>query len=243
MVKGSAFRSWRSVGLAMQAARVHSLRGVDELILLDIGATPEGRGPDISLVEELSEKCFMPLTVGGGIKGVDDVAKLLRAGADKVAINTTALRSQETVYEITSRFGSQAVVASIDYKDDCVYTHCGQEQLTVTLDDGFKQRVHPLHAAKVMQHLGAGELLLTDITREGMMDGYDLFTLAHVSDELNIPVIANGGCGSPSDMLKAIECGASACAAGAMFQFTDTTPLDCAEYLKQHGVEVRIEAR
>jgi cyclase len=225
----------------MQAARVHSLRGVDELILLDIGATPEERGPDLSLVEELSEKCFMPLTVGGGIKSVDDVAKLLRAGADKVALNTSALRNPESVHAIASRFGTQAVVASIDYKDDAVYTHCGKEKLTVKLNDGYEKSVPPLYAAGVMQHHGAGELLLTDIDREGMMQGYDLDTLWKVTDAVDIPVIVNGGCGRPDDMLEAIARGASACAAGAMFQFTDTTPRDCAEFLQKRGVEVRLE--
>lgn len=235
LVKGQRFDSWRSVGHAAQAVRIHQARGVDELILLDIGATPEGRGPDLSLVAELSECCFMPLTVGGGIKSVADEKALLAAGADKVSIGTAAVENA-AISEITFTFGAQAVVASLDVKAGRVYSRCGAQSVA----DSQMRTDDPIVVADSLELLGCGEILLTSIDREGTMQGYDLELIRAVSRQVSIPVIANGGCSGPEDMAAAIEAGASAVAAGALFQFTDITPKQCAQYLAKHGIEARI---
>jgi len=192
------------------------MRGVDELCILDIGATPEGRGPDLDLVRELSEACFIPLTVGGGVRSVDDANNLLRAGADKVAVKT----AYWIIPELSRKFGAQAVVAAVDY-----HAHDRDSALRDVLN---------------LALAGAGEVMLTAMDREGMLVGYDTELIRQVSDSVNIPVIAHGGCGTYDHMLQAVRAGASAVAAGAMFQFTDNTPAGAAEYLHDHGVEVRL---
>jgi cyclase len=232
-VKGKQFHSWRSVGLAAQAVRVHQARGVDEVVLLDVGATPEGRGPDLALVEELAEVMFAPLAVGGGIKTLEDVRALLRAGADKVVIGTAAHDCGDRcnlVAKCAEIVGSQAVVAAIDVKGDRVVKRCGTE-VTVWKPSGF---------ARLMEGMGAGEILLTSIDREGTMNGYDIDLIRVVSHSVSIPVIAHGGCRGYGDMADAIHAGASAVAAGALFQFTDARPRQAAEALAGYGIEVRL---
>lgn len=235
LVKGKQFNAWRSVGVAAQAVRIQQSRGVDELCLLDIGATPEGRGPDLSLVEELSEVCFMPLAVGGGVKSVEDVRALLAAGADKVVIGTAACESN-LVRKAADVVGCQAIIVSIDVKERAVWKCCGK----VKMWDNPDGVLRPVQWAREMVSLGAGEILLTAIDREGTLDGYDLDLIREVSAAVDIPVIANGGCGTYEHMRQAIEAGASAVAAGAMFQFTDATPRGAAEYLGAHNIEVRL---
>ena len=218
LVKGVAFESWRVAGVAAQAVRIHSMRGVDELIMLDISATKEGRGPDLKLVEELSETCFMPITVGGGIKTLQDAKDLLRAGADKVSVCSAARTRPELIAEIANSIGSQAIVVAIDY-------HTGEQVLDLA--------VHT-------EQMGAGEILLTCMDREGRLNGYDLDTIKRVSEAVSIPVIAHGGAGTYAHMLAAVKAGASAVAAGAMYQWTDQTPRGAAEYLAKKGLETRI---
>lgn len=230
LIKGIAFDSWRSVGLAAQAARIHSMRGVDELLILDIGATPENRSPDLQLIEELSETCFMPVTVGGGIKSIQDITNLLHAGADKVCIGTSAIEIPGLIAYAAGRFGSQAIMVSIDVSVNHVFSRCGQEVTTWS----------PVEFAIHMEQQGAGEILLTAIDHEGTQNGYDLELIAEVSNAVSIPVIAAGGCGSYAHMLQAIKEGASAVSAGAFFQFTDATPKGAAEYLHNKGIEVRL---
>lgn len=236
MVKGRRFAANRVVGVAAQAVRIHQTRGVDELILLDIGATPEGRGPDLDLVRELADVCFAPLTVGGGVRSVEDVRALLRAGADKVAICTTQFHT-DTLRKASERFGSQAIVMAVDAQRSSFpskYAH------TVWSDCGKQQ--WPMGAAsfgRLCAEDGAGEILLTSIDREGTSSGYDLELIRSVSGAVSIPVIAHGGCSGPEDMLAAIKAGASACAAGALFQFSDITPRECSRYLAEHGIEAR----
>jgi cyclase len=232
MVKGARFDSWRTVGLAAQAVRIHQMRGVDEIVLLDVAATAEGRGPDLDMVTELAEVCFMPLAVGGGVRTVDDARALLRAGADKVVIGTAAVELPNLIMECRERIGSQAVVAAIDTIDDLgqVYIRSG----TMPVGGLFAEQ-----AAKNLAFLGAGELLLTSIAREGTLKGYDLRMIRAVATAVDIPVIAHGGAGTYQDMLEAIEAGADAVAAGALFQFTDSTPQGAAAYLAERGIETR----
>jgi cyclase len=231
LVKGQRFDSWRSVGVAMQAARIHAMRGVDELCILDIGATPEGRGPDFDLVRELSENCFIPLTVGGGVRTVDDVDRLLRAGADKVCMETAAFigASPWLITNCSQRFGNQAIVVSITHRGGNHSIRCGQ----------INTPTPAVQAANSAAFLGAGEIMLNSIDRDGTMTGYDIDMIRAVSAAVDVPVIACGGCSGYADMLAAVRAGASGVAAGALFQFTDCTPAGAAEYLAQHGVETR----
>lgn len=230
LVKGRGFDAWRSVGFAAQAARIHASRQVDELCILDIAATKEGRSPNLSLIEGLSEKCFSPISVGGGVRSVQDVRRLLNAGADRVIIGTAAHENPRLIHDIACTVGSQAVTVSIDVKAGTVWTRSG------TVNTGMD----PLTYAALAEKNGAGEILLTSIERDGTMEGYDLALIAKIAYSVNIPVIAAGGCGTYQHMLEAIEAGADAVAAGAMFQFTDQTPKGAAEYLAAHNIEVRL---
>lgn len=231
MVKGTQFNAWRSVGLAAQAVRIHQQRGVDEVCLLDIGATPEGRGPDLDLVRELSEDCFSPLAVGGGVKTVEDVRALLRAGADKVVIREEATPYDDfaIVRACSQAVGCQAIVVAVDYIDDEVFT-------SGPTAHPFPPEMWAAGACAA----GAGEILLTSMSREGTLRGYDLELIRAVSQAVGIPVVAHGGCGTPQHMLEAIVAGANAVAAGSMFLFTDVVPLDCSRFLATNGVEARV---
>ena len=231
LVKGIGFDSWRSVGLAAQAVRIHSMRGVDELILLDITATAEGRGPDLDLVRELSEVCFMPLSVGGGIRNVADVRALLRAGADKVVVNSAAWEVDGLLDAIANEFGRQALVVSID-ADEEHQVHIRSGKQPVGLD--------AVRWASVVAEHAAGEIMLNSVSRDGTMGGYDLDLISAVSTAVEVPVIAAGGAGTYEHLYQAIRNGADAVAAGAMFCFTDHTPKGAAEYLQARGVEVRV---
>ena len=220
LVKGQRFSADRVVGHVQQAARIHQARGVDELCILDVAATPEGRGPDFDAVRRLTDGCFMPLTVGGGVRSVEDVKGLLDAGADKVAVNQSRI-DYSLLMSCRRRFGSQAIVAAVDIGPN---------------DNDISRIVRPHWA----EYHGAGEILLTSVDREGTMQGYDLDMIRAVSQAVDIPVIAHGGCSGPADMLAAIQAGASAVAVGALFQFTEHTPRSCAEWLHARGVEVRL---
>jgi cyclase len=245
LVKGARFDSWRSVGHVLTAAKIHAARGVDELILLDIAATPEGRGPDLKLVEKVAEAQFTPLTVGGGVRSVADVRALLAAGADKVAINSAAIERQRLIRECSDHFGRQAIVAAIDYRT--LPCDCGTKHVAV-MSHGVRRSVpiashaplHPLEWARALEDLGAGEILLTNADREGTMEGYDLAMIMTMARPILVPIIAHGGAGTYEHMAEALAAGASAVAAGAMFQFTDQTPRGAAEYLARRGVETRI---
>jgi len=213
LVKGIGFKADRIVGNALQASRIHAMRGVDELVILDVG---DGE-PDFEMIRKLTEDTFTPVTVGGGIKSVEDVQKLLNAGADKVCLNGY-LRS--LVEYVSERFGSQCIMASMNcYPDYCLE-----------------------YRAALASHIarcGAGEILLQSVERDGTMQGYDLELIKAVSEAVSIPVIASGGCSGYNDMVEAVKAGASAVAVGALFLFTDNTPAGASKYLKEAGIEVR----
>ncbi len=230
LIKGERFNGWRTVGVATQAVRVHQSRSVDELMLIDIEATREGRLFDLNLLEDLASDCFMPLTVGGGIRTVMDIRALLNNGADKVVIGSAAYEDTDFIRRASDMFGSQAIVVAVDYKDWAVHIRNAEKVMTV----------NPVSAAMLMEAWGAGEILLTSIDREGTMSGYDLEMIRAVSDAVGIPVIANGGCSGYEDMLQAIYHGADAVSAGALFQFDDATPLGAVQFLADHEIEVRI---
>jgi cyclase len=236
LVKGISFDSWRRVGSAMQAIKVYNMREVDELVFLDITATPDGRSPDFESVDELADECFMPMTVGGGVQTLEDVRRLLQVGADKISVNTAAVENPGIIRQIAERFGSQCVVVSIDFRrhpkgSGEVYTHCG------TRPTGLD----PVAFAKQAAELGAGEILLTSIDRDGTMTGYDLEMTRRVSEAVNIPVIASGGAGNYEHMAQVLKEGkATDVAAASIFHFTQQTPLEAKHYLSKCGFNMRL---
>ena len=236
LVKGVRFDSWRPIGSVMQAIKVYNMREVDELVFLDISATREGRPPDFETVDEIADECFMPLTVGGGVRRIDDVGRLLQVGADKVAINTAAIQAPDLIRLVADTYGSQCAIASVDAKklpngQYEVFTHSGTQ---ATGKD-------PVTIAREVEALGAGEILLTSIDRDGTMTGYDVKLIRDVSDAVSIPVIASGGAGNYEHMASAIIQGkASAVAAASIFHFTQHTPLEAKRFLRERGINVRL---
>lgn len=236
LVKGESFNSWRRVGSAMQAVKVYDLRNVDELIFLDVTASIEDRMLDIEIVDEIADECFVPLTVGGGLSSVDHVREAFRAGADKVSLCSAAVKNPTLITDVASNFGVQAVVVSIDVKNldngsSVVAIHSGRD-LT---------ELDPVWWAKECERLGAGEILLTSIDRDGTMTGYDLDLLKSVTSAVKIPVICSGGAGKLSDFSDAIlQGGASAVAAASLFHFTEVTPMDVKKHMHTQGISVRI---
>lgn len=235
LVKGVRFDSRRAVGSAMQAIKVYNLRGVDELVFLDVTATLQGRSPDLELVDELADDCFMPLAVGGGVRTVEDVGKLLSVGADKVVMNTVLVEDPDVVRRSAERYGSQCVVASIDVRRDGDGRPVAWTR-SATVDTGRS----PVDLAREAEQLGAGEILLTSVDRDGTMEGYDLDVTREVSRAVGIPVIASGGAGTYDDLAAAVQEGeASAVAAAAIFHFTQQTPMEAKRHLGGLGIPVR----
>lgn len=236
LVKGVSFDSWRRTGSAMQTIKVYNLREVDELVFLDITATADGRSPDFDTIDDLADDCFMPFAVGGGIRTIDDVRRLLQVGADKVVLNTAAVETPDLIHQIANRFGSQCVVVSIDAKKNDqgeykVYTHSGKH---IT-------NKNPVQVAKHAEMLGAGEIIITSIDRDGTMTGYDIELTRQVNNAVSIPVIASGGAGNYEHMAQVLkDCQVSAVAAASIFHFTQQTPLEAKRYLRESGFNVRI---
>lgn len=236
LVKGVGFDSWRRVGPVLPALKVYDARDVDELVLVDIVATLNGDAPDHDAVSDLATECSVPLTVGGGITQVAQIAALLRAGADKVAINSAAVSHPGLVDEAAARFGAQCIVASIDVRRDAagrygVFTHCGTQATGLDVEAW----------ARELAARGAGEILLTSIDRDGTMKGYDLELVERVVRAVDIPVIASGGAGSYDDMVRVVrDAGASAVAAASIFHFTEQTPAGAKQAMHAAGIPVRM---
>jgi len=236
LVKGVGFDSWRRVGTLLPAIRVYNTRQVDELVLLDITATEEKRRPDIEVVKEISGECFVPFTVGGGVSSTEDIKNLLRAGADKIVINSAAYRNPQLISEGAKLFGSQCIVASIDAKKNSkgeyfCHSHSGKKN----------EHIEVSQWACELEKLGAGEIIVTSINNDGAMKGYDIDLIRMVTQTVSIPVIASGGAGNYEDFYKAIDKGkASAVAAASIFHYTQQTPMEAKKYLAKKGVPVRI---
>lgn len=234
LVKGVAFDSWRRVGTVLPAIKVYNTREVDELMLLDITATQERREPDYVSVAEYAAECFVPLTVGGGVRSLQHIQKLLEAGADKVAVNSAAYEQPELIQEGARHFGSQCMVASVDVRRhpdgryEC-FSHCGQKPTGQ----------EPVAWARALQASGAGEILLTRVERDGTFAGYDLELIDRVSRAVTIPIIASGGAGNYAHLLAALQHGAAAVAAASIFHFTEQTPKEAKAFLAGHGIRVR----
>ena len=235
LVKGIGFDSLRAVGSVMQAVKVYNMRDVDELVFLDVTATRQDREPDYELIDEIADECFMPLTVGGGVRSIDHVRRLLQVGADKVAIGSAAVERPELVRDAAARFGSQCVVVSVD----TTRTSAGWE---VVIGSGTRSTgLDPVETAVRLQALGAGEILLQSIDRDGTMTGYDLQILTAVTAAVTIPVIASGGAGTYQDLVDAVVVGdAAAVAAASIFHFTEQTPAEAKKHMKSAGIPVRI---
>lgn len=235
LVKGVGFNSWRRVGPVLPAVKVYNQREVDELILVDIVAHESNGDPDFESIDEFGRDCFVPLTVGGGITRIDQVQRLLRAGADKICINTAAYTNPDLVGTIAKRHGVQCVVASIDVRSreggwwEC-FSAAGQ---SATGRDAVAW-------AKELEDRGAGEILLTSIERDGTMLGYDLALIAAITQAVSIPVIAAGGAGNYQHMIDAVhQSGASAVAAASIFHFTEQTPAEAKAAMAAAGIPVR----
>ncbi len=234
LVKGAGFDSWRRVGHVLPAIKVYNQREVDELVLVDILAHQSDDDPDFESIDEFGQDCFVPLTVGGGIARIEQVQRLLRAGADKVSVNTAAYDRPELVTEIAKRHGVQSVMASIDVRAQdggwTCFSHAGRQPTGRDVTAW----------ARELEDRGAGEILITSIERDGTMQGYDLALIEAVVRSVGIPVIASGGAGNYQHMVDAIiQAGASAVAAASIFHFTEQTPADAKAALAAAGVPVR----
>lgn len=235
LVKSKQFASWRPIGPATVAGKVYNARGVDELIALDIDAPREKRPPNVPLLRDLADVCFMPFTAGGGVRSTKDIQTLLHSGADKVSLNSAVIEHPEVVTECAEEFGVQCVVASIDAKSTG-----GAHEAFIEAGTRATGRSAVEHAKEAVQ-LGAGEILLTSIDRDGTMEGYDLQLLSAVSEAVDVPVIACGGAGKPEDFVEAInEGGADAVSAASIFHFTRYTPNDIKQHMSEAGLDVRI---
>lgn len=235
IVKGVGFNSWRRVGSLLPAVKVYNTRQVDELIIVDITATEQNREPDYEVIDEIADECFVPLTVGGGVQTIDHIKRLLRAGADKVSINSACYTSPEIVSKGADLFGTQCIVVSID-----VFRHSDGRYECYSYSGKKPTGKDPFQWAKEMEQRGAGEILVTSIQNDGAMVGYDLDIVRGVADNVNIPVIASGGATNYEDMHLALVSGhASAVAAASIFHFTEQTPLGAKQYLSTKGILVR----
>ena len=236
LVKGVRFDSRRAVGSPMQTVKIYNLRGVDELVFLDVTATLNSRQPDFALIDELADECFMPLTVGGGVSTVDDVGALLRVGADKVAVGSALVEHPAAVEQAANRYGSQCMVAAVDFKRG------PDGGATAWVRSGtVAAQVSPVELARRAEALGVGEILLTSIDRDGTMEGYDVDMCRDVSEAVSIPVIASGGAADPADMVSVIKDGrASAVAAASIFHFTHHTPADVKRAMQEASIPVRV---
>ena len=235
VVKGINFVDLKDAGDPVEQAKIYSDGGADEICFLDITASNENRDTIYDVVERTSKKCFVPLTVGGGIKNVDDISKLLNCGADKVSINTAAVQNSEVIVESSRKFGSQCIVVAIDAKKNNnkweIFTHGGRN----------KTGIDAIEFAKKMEDSGAGELLVTSMDRDGTQIGYDIELMSNISSKINIPIIASGGVGNLDHLVDGIKIGnASAVLAASIFHYGTYSITQAKEYLDLKGIPVRI---
>ncbi len=235
VVKGINFVDLKDAGDPVEQAKIYSDGGADEICFLDITASNENRDTIYDVVEKTSKKCFVPLTVGGGVRSVEDISKLLNCGADKVSINTAAVNDNQIVVDSSKKFGSQCIVVAIDAKKNGdiweVYTHGGRN----------KTGIDALKFSKEMEKSGAGELLVTSMDRDGTQVGYDIDLMYGISSAVNIPVIASGGVGNLDHLVDGIKLGnASAVLAASIFHYGKYSVKQAKEYLDLKGIPVRI---
>jgi len=239
VVKGVNFVNLRDAGDPVEIARRYDEQGADELTFLDITATSDDRDLILHIIEAVAAQVFIPLTVGGGVRAVEDVRRLLHAGADKVSINTSAVHNPQLVKDASDRFGSQCIVVAIDAKrvvDSAtprweVFTHGGRKPTGLDA----------VEWARKMEGLGAGEILLTSMDRDGAKTGFDLVLTRAIVDAVRIPVIASGGVGNLQHLVDGVkQGGADAVLAASIFHYGEYTVRQCKEFMQQQGVEVRL---
>jgi cyclase len=238
VVKGKSFINLRDAGDPVELADFYYKEGADELVFLDITATPEGRDTMVDVVERISEKVFMPLTVGGGLRNIANMRKMLLAGADKVSINTEAVVSPDIIREGAEKFGSQCIVVAIDAKR----LSANKPKWEVFVSSGQKPTgLDAIEWAKRVVELGAGELLLTSMDADGHQTGYDNELNRAVSEAVSVPVIASGGAGAPEDLYKAlVEGKADAVLAASIFHYGTYSIKDIKQYLAEKGIPIRM---
>jgi imidazole glycerol-phosphate synthase subunit HisF len=241
VVKGTNFVNLRDAGDPVEVARRYEREGADELVFLDITASHEKRDIMLDVVQRCAEQVFMPLTVGGGIRTIDDVRTLLSAGCDKVSINSTACKDPQFVKRAADRFGSQCIVVNIDPKR---VMKDGREFWEVHINGGRTPTgLEAVEWAREVERLGAGEIVLTSMDADGTRDGYDLPITRAVSDAVGIPVVASGGAGSPQHLVDAILQGrADAVLAASIFHFGQFTIAETKRFMHDAGIPVRLSA-
>ncbi len=238
VVKGVQFVELRDAGDPVEIARRYDDQGADELTFLDITASSDERDIILHIIEEVAAQVFIPLTVGGGVRAVDDVRRLLNAGAEKVSINTSAVVNPQLVRDAADRYGNQCIVVAIDAKRVAgpepkweVFTHGGRKATGLDAVEWAKQ----------MQAYGAGEILLTSMDRDGAKIGFDLELTRAISDAVEVPVIASGGVGNLQHLVDGVQIGgADAVLAASIFHFGEYTVRQAKEYMAQHGIEMRL---
>jgi len=235
VVKGINFVDLVDAGNPVEQAKFYSENGADEICFLDISASLENRGTIINIVEKTAEEVFIPLTVGGGIRSIENIHSLLKAGADKVSINSAAITDPNIIKKSSEYFGSQCIVVAVDVKKNkngwTVYSHGGTKNTRIDAIDWLKK----------VEELGAGEILLTSMDRDGTKSGFDLQILLEANKILNIPVIASGGVGSINHFYEGVTIGkADALLAASVFHFNEFSIMDVKNYLKENKIEVRV---
>ncbi len=236
VVKGVNFVNLVDAGDPVEQAKTYEQQGADELVFLDITASSDNRNIMREVVERTASECFMPLTVGGGLRTIEDIRKMLNAGADKVSLNTSAITTPDLISEASAKFGNQCIVVAIDAKADgenkwAVYTHGGRN----------KTNLDAVEWAKEVERRGAGEILLTSMDADGTKDGYDIALTRAVSEAVSIPVIASGGCGNLQHMVEAVKEGkANAVLAASIFHFGTYTIKQAKQALVDNGIPARL---
>jgi cyclase len=233
VVKGINFLQLRDAGDPVEQAAAYDAQGADEVCFLDISASPEGRSTLVDVVARTADQVFAPLTVGGGVRSIEDAERLLEAGADKIAVNTAAIRSPQLVADIAARFGNQAIVVAVDAKRRAtgweVYSHGGRTP----------EGLDALAWCRQVAELGAGELLVTSMDRDGTGLGYDLELIREVATSVTVPVIASGGVGKLADLADGLVAGADAVLAASIFHFGQHTIGEAKAFLAARGLEIR----
>ena len=236
LVKSIKFDNFRTVGNSIQSARLFNAQRVDELVVLDINASRQNYPPNYKVMAHIAEECYMPICLGGGIRTLEHIGQLLRVGADKVMINSGGYDDPDFISKAAEEFGSQCIVAGIECKSNdkgsyTVFTHGGS----------VSTGLGPVEWANKIVNLGAGEIFLYSIDKDGTMEGYDLDLISTVTRNVDVPVIACGGVGSHDHLVEGVmEGGASAVAASSIFYFTEISPISAKEYMKKSGINVRI---
>lgn len=235
VVKGVNFVGLKDAGDPIEVAKRYNDEGADELCFLDITASSDGRDTIVHVVEEVAKQLFIPLTVGGGIRKIDDISRLLNVGCDKVSLNSSAVDNPNLIYEAANKFGSQCIVVAIDVKKNDkgsynVFVHGGRKYTGLDA----------IQWAKKVYDLGAGEILLTSMDSDGTKAGYDLNITSAISNSVQIPVIASGGAGTMEHILQAFQNGADAALAASIFHYKEIEILKLKEFLRDNGIGVRI---